>query len=261
MVFADPSANPLSQLVSLADRGVIVTGAGQGLGFAIAQRAVEAGAAVLVVDRDAERAQRAATVLHAEWVAADVTDSAQVDEMMAEARRRLPTVHGLVNNVGVFAPAVTAADMSDQTWHAIVETGLSSAFYCARAFARIVDPAIGGTIVMNGSIESVRGRPKLAHYTAAKFGMVGLTQTLAIDFGPLNIRVNVIGPGLVATESTSASPFVSDTAQRAAWGEALPAGRMALPDDVARVALFFLSDLSAFVTGTTLLVDGGERAG
>ena len=261
MVFADLSAHTLSQLVSLADRGVIVTGGGQGLGFAIAQRAVEAGAAVLIVDRDADRAQRAAAALRAEWMTADVTDSAQVDAMMTEARHRLPGVHGLVNNVGVFAPAVTAADMSDDTWHSIVDTGLTSAFYCARAFANVVDPIAGGTIVMNGSIESVRGRPKLAHYTAAKFGMVGLAQTLAIDFGPRNIRVNVIGPGLVATESTAASAYVSDPAQREAWGEALPAGRMALPDDVARVALFFLSDLSAFVTGTTLLVDGGERAG
>ena len=91
--------------------------------------------------------------------------------------------------------------------------------------------------------------------------MVGLAQTLAIDFGPRNIRVNVIGPGLVDTESTAQSPFVSDPPQRAAWGAALPAGRMAVPDDVARVVLFFLSDLSSFVTGTTLLVDGGERAG
>lgn len=261
MVFADRSSHPLSQLVSLADRGVIVTGGGQGLGFAIAKRAAEAGAAVLIVDRDADRAARAASELRVDWWAADVTDSAQVDEMMGEASRRLPNLHGLVNNVGVFAPAVTAADMPDETWHSIVETGLSSAFYCSRAFARVVDPAAGGTIVMNGSIESVRGRPKLAHYTATKFGMVGLAQTLAIDFGPRNIRVNVIGPGLVVTESTSASPFVSDPVQRAAWGDALPAGRMAVPDDVARVALFFLSDLSTFVTGTTLLIDGGERAG
>jgi dehydrogenase/reductase SDR family member 4 len=161
----------------------------------------------------------------------------------------------------VFSPAVSAADMSDDVWRLILDTGLSSAFYCSRAFANAADPSIGGSIVMNGSIESVRGRPKLAHYTAAKFGMVGLAQTLAIDFGERNIRVNVIGPGLVATESTSASPFVSDPPQRAAWGAALPAGRIAVPDDVARVALFFLSDLSAFVTGTTLLVDGGERAG
>jgi NAD(P)-dependent dehydrogenase (short-subunit alcohol dehydrogenase family) len=181
--------------------------------------------------------------------------------MMTVARRVLPNVYGLVNNVGVFSPAASAADMSDDVWRQIIDVGLTSAFYCSRAFAQVADPSIGGSIVMNGSIESVRGRPKLAHYTAAKFGMVGLAQTLAIDFGARNIRVNVIGPGLVATESTASSPFVSDPQQRADWGAALPAGRMAVPDDVARVALFFLSDLSAFVTGTTLLVDGGERAG
>ena len=261
MTFSDPSTESLSRLVSLAGRGVIVTGGGQGLGLAIAQRAVEAGASVLIVDRDGARAQRAAAALHAESFVGDVTDSAQVDQMMTAARRALPNIYGLVNNVGVFAPAASATDMSDETWRLIVDTGLTSAFYCSRAFARVVDPALGGSIVMNGSIESVRGRPKLAHYTAAKFGMVGLAQTLAIDFGVRNIRVNVIGPGLVATESTASSPFVSDAQQRAAWGAALPAGRMAVPDDVARVALFFLSDLSAFVTGTTLLVDGGERAG
>ncbi len=114
--------------------------------------------------------------------------------------------------------------MPDDVWRLVVDTGISSAFYCSRAFANAVDPAIGGSIVMNGSIESVRGRPKLAHYTAAKFAMVGLAQTLAIDFGPRNIRVNVIGPGLVDTESTAQSPFVSDPPQRAAWGAALPAG-------------------------------------
>ena len=151
--------------------------------------------------------------------------------------------------------------MSDELWHHVLETGLTSAFYCSRAFARVVDATLGGSIVMNGSIESVRGRPRLAHYTAAKFGMVGLMQTLAIDLGSRNVRVNLIGPGLAVTESTSASPLVSDPHQRAQWGADLPGGRMALPDDIARVALFFLSDLSAFVTGTTLLVDGGERAG
>ena len=261
MTFADPSAESLSQLISLTGRGVIVTGGGQGLGFAIAQRAVEAGASVLIVDRDGDRAEHAASVLDTESFVGDVTDSAQVEQMMTVARRVLPNAYGLVNNVGVFSPTASGADMSDEVWRLIIETGLTSAFYCSRAFARAADPSIGGSIVMNGSIESVRGRPKLAHYTAAKFGMVGLAQTLAIDLGTRNIRVNVIGPGLVATESTASSPFVSDSQQRAAWGAALPAGRMAVPDDVARVALFFLSDLSAFVTGTTLLVDGGERAG
>jgi NAD(P)-dependent dehydrogenase (short-subunit alcohol dehydrogenase family) len=261
MVVADPSSSTLAELTSLRGRGVIVTGGGQGLGYAIAQRAVEAGASVLIVDRDEHRARLAAAALDAQCIVADVTDSAQVTTVIDEARQVLPNLYGLVNNVGIFSPAEQAAEMSDATWRAILDTGLTSAFYCSRAFAQAVDESVGGTIVMNGSIESVRGRPKLAHYTAAKFGMVGLTQTLAIDLGPKNIRVNVIGPGLVATESTAASPYVSDPAQRAAWGAALPAGRMALPDDVARVALFFLSDLSAFVTGTTLLVDGGERAG
>src|SRR5687768_227045 len=174
MTFPDPSAESLGQLLSLSGRGVVVTGGGQGLGLAIAQRAVEAGASVLIVDRDGERAERASSLLAVESFVGDMTDSAQVEQMMASAHRALPNLYGLVNNVGVFSPAVSAADMSDDVWRLILDTGLSSAFYCSRAFANAVDPSIGGSIVMNGSIESVRGRPKLAHYTAAKFGMVGL---------------------------------------------------------------------------------------
>ena len=261
MAFPDVSSSPLEQLVSLRGRGVVVTGAGQGLGYAIAARAAEAGASVFVIDRDAERARRAADQLAAECYVADLTDSAQAGAAIDAAAEALPNLFGLVNNVGIFTPAAHAAEMDDETWHRIVDTGLSSAFYCSRAFARRADRSLGGSIVMNGSIESVRGRPRLAHYTAAKFGMVGLAQTLAIDFGDRNLRVNVIAPGLAVTESTGASPLVSDPHQRAQWGERLPAGRMAVPDDIARVALFFLSDLSVFVTGTTLLVDGGERAG
>jgi len=267
MPFADLTSSPLIQLVSLHGRGVVVTGAGQGLGKAIAARAAEAGASVLLVERDAARAESAATDLRrrgrpdAVHVAvADVCDSTAVDAVFERARELLPSLQGLVNNVGVF-PRSDAVEMSDDEWHHVIQTDLTSAFWCARAFARAADPDLGGSIVMNGSIESVRGRPGLAHYTAAKFGMVGMAQTLAIELGARNIRVNTLAPGLVETESTSGSDVVRDPQRRARWGAVLPAGRMAVPDDVARAALFFLSDLSGYVTGTTLLVDGGERAG
>ena len=261
MVFADPSSKSLHELVSLAGRGVVITGAARGLGYAIAARVREAGAEVLLVDNDRPLLEAAAARLESSIYVADVTDSAEVDAMMRVAAKSLPNLAGLVNNVGVFSPAAHAEEMSDEVWRHILDTGLTSAFYCSRAFVRERNPEVGASIVMNGSIESVRGRAKLAHYTAAKFGMVGLTQTLAIDLGAKNVRVNLIGPGLVVTESTMASSFVSDPVERARWGANLPAGRMAVTDDVARVALFFLSDLSTFVTGTTLLVDGGERAG
>lgn len=261
MVFADGTARSLRELTSLEGRGVIVTGAARGLGYAIAARAREAGATLLLVDRDESVLAAAAERLGCDYAVADLTDSEQASAVVDLASQLLPSLYGLVNNVGVFSPAADAAEMTDEQWHHIVQTDLSTAFYCSRSFAQRASPDTNASIVMNGSIESVRGRPRLAHYTAAKFGMVGLAQTLAIDFGKRNIRVNVIAPGLAVTESTSGSPIVSDPQQRAAWGTALPAGRMAVPDDIARVALFYLSDLSLFVTGTTLLVDGGERAG
>jgi NAD(P)-dependent dehydrogenase (short-subunit alcohol dehydrogenase family) len=216
---------------------------------------------VLLADIDAAAVERAAIRLADEGARVkvaevDMTDAAAVESLFEDAQHILPSLHGLVNNVGVF-PWATVIDMTDEQWHHVIETDLTSAFYGARAFARRIDPARGGSIVNIGSTESLRGRRRLAHYTAAKYGMHGLNQTLAIELGELNVRVNLVAPGLVATESTAGIARLSDADECAL----LPGGRFGLPDDVARAVLYLVSDLSQYVTGASLVVDGGELAG
>jgi NAD(P)-dependent dehydrogenase (short-subunit alcohol dehydrogenase family) len=161
-------------------------------------------------------------------------------------------VASMVTSVGVF-PAAAALEMTDEQWHEVLDTDLTSTFWCARAFGRLVEPERGGVIVNITSTEAARGRARLSHYTAAKFGAHGLTRTLAIELGPRNIRVLDVAPGLVRTESTQHFSRHDDPAE--------PARRFAVPDDIARVVLFALSDLAAFVTGVAIVVDGGELAG
>ena len=166
----------------------------------------------------------------------------------------------MVNNVGVF-PAVAVTDMADDDWDQVVDAGLRSAFLCSRAAARAMIPASSGVVLHIGSTESLRGLPRLAHYVAAKHALVGLTHALAVELGPAGIRSLCLAPGLIETESTSGFPRVSAPSERMALEQSLPAGRIGQPDDVARAALFCLSDLAAWLTGIVIPVDGGELAG
>ena len=165
-----------------------------------------------------------------------------------------------MNNVGVF-PAAAITDLTDAEWDHVVDTGVRSAFLCSRAAARAMTRDGTGVILHVGSTESLRGLPRLSHYIAAKHAMVGLTRALAVELGPAGIRTLCLAPGLIETESTAGFPRVSDPAERGGLERSLPAGRIGQPDDVARVALFCLSDLAAWLTGVVLPVDGGELAG
>ena len=262
MAFPDPSNRSLSRLLDLSGHGYVVTGAGQGIGAAVTARLVEAGADVLVVDRVAERAEAVAERLGSKAIAheADVTDRESVDAVFERAAASLPVLSGLVNNVGIF-PAAALGDMSDDDWDHVVDTGLRSAFLCSRAAARSMVERGSGVIVHIGSTESLRGLPRLSHYVAAKHALVGLTHALAVELGPAGVRTLTVAPGLIHTESTEPFPRISNPAERGPFERTLPAGRVGLPDDVARVVLFALSDLAAYLTGVVIPVDGGELAG
>lgn len=262
MPFTDPSTVPLPQLFDLSGRGYVVTGAGQGIGAAVAARLVESGAMVLVVDHNTERAAEVAERLGPLALphVADVTDSAAVDAAFAQARTALPQVSGLVNNVGIF-PSAALVDLTDDEWDHVVDTGLRSAFLCSRAAAQAMVGTGSGVIVHIGSTESLRGLPRLSHYVAAKHALIGLTHALAVELGPDGIRTITVAPGLIETESTAPFPRVSDPDERAPFERTLPAGRIGQPDDVARVVLVALSDLAAYLTGVVIPVDGGELAG
>ena len=239
----------------------VVTGAGKGIGEAIAVALAGAGARVAVTSRRAEDAERVASALGAEHVGVgmDVSSSTGVDAAVVAIVDALgePTV--LVNNAGVnrIGPAETYAD---DDWELVVNTNLTGVFRACRAFGFRMLVAGRGTIVNVASIIGpVVGMPGRAAYAASKGGVVGLTRTLGVEWAGRGVRVNAVLPGPVLT------PMVHEAIGRGIVDQSdvvgrTPAGRFALPEDVARAVVLLCSADAGFVTGQTLVVDGGYTA-
>ncbi|MFD4508564.1 SDR family NAD(P)-dependent oxidoreductase [Streptomyces sp. NPDC058457] len=265
----DVSAKSLTELVSLTGRRAVVTGAGQGLGRAVAERLAEAGADVLVADIQDELATAAAEELGARGrgraLAAhlDVTDSDSVAAVADLAVRELGGVDILVNNPGI-VPSVAALEMSDKAFDEVFAVNTRGVFLGSREAARRMSEAgHGGVIVNVVSTAGFRGTaPGLAAYVGSKHAARGLTRQLALEFAPFGIRVLGVAPTFVPTEGNLAAAAAAGVDSEAIMSvmQPGPLGRIGVPDDIARVVLFCASDLSAFMTGSTLLADAGETA-
>ena len=270
MAAPDVSSRPLADLISLAGRHALVTGGGKGIGAAIARRLAEAGAAVMVADIDKAAAEQVAGEIGAAagpgggraiGVELDVTDSAAVEAVVGRAVAELGGLDILVNNAGIF-PIFPVLAMPDEEWDRVLRTNLYGAFYCAREAGRQM-AGKGGVIVNVASIQAFRaGAPGLAPYTSSKGALVSFTQALAVELGPMGVRVLAVAPTVVDTPGLQANMPIFEAAGVANVIEEvsakLPLGRTAVPDDVARVVLFCASDLAALMTGDTLLVDAGH---
>ncbi|MGE0385197.1 MAG: SDR family NAD(P)-dependent oxidoreductase [Gammaproteobacteria bacterium] len=269
MSVADVSERTIGQLLSLHGRSAVVTGGARGLGHAIAMRLAEAGAAIAIGDIDVPGARRAAEgIAHAHGVDAiglelDVTDTASVAGAVREVEARLGGITIWVNNAGVFGEA-PALDMTDADWDRIMNVHLRGSFIGAREAARCMlrhGPPHGAVILNLVSGAGFRAVPKMAHYTAAKHGVIGLTRTLAAELGPSGIRVLGVAPTMTLTPGTAVaddSDFGAALEQRIV--AARPLRRRAVADDLARVALFCASDLALFMTGAVIPVDAGGGA-
>jgi NAD(P)-dependent dehydrogenase (short-subunit alcohol dehydrogenase family) len=264
----DVSSKSLAELVSLSGRRAVVTGAGRGLGRAIAERLAEAGADVLVADIQDEpaavaedlgaRGQGRALAAHL-----DVTDPDSVVAAADLAVRELGGIDIWVNNAGIF-PSVSALEMSDQAFDEVFAVNTRGVFLGAREAARRMSEAgRGGVIVNVVSTAGFRGTaPGLAAYVGSKHAARGLTRQLALEFAPFGIRVLGVAPTFVPTEGNMAAAAAAgiplDSEALLSVMQPGPLGRLGVPDDIARVVLFCASDLSAFMTGSTLLADAGE---
>ncbi|MFL5993661.1 MAG: SDR family NAD(P)-dependent oxidoreductase [Streptomyces sp.] len=265
----DVSSKSLAELVSLAGRRAVVTGAGRGLGRAVAERLAEAGADVLVADIQDELATAVAEDLGARGqgraLAAhlDVTDTDSVVAAADLAVRELGGIDIWVNNAGVF-PSVPALEMSDQAFDEVFAVNTRGVFLGSREAARRMSEAgHGGVIVNVVSTAGFRGTaPGLAAYVGSKHAARGLTRQLALEFAPFGIRVLGVAPTFVPTEGNMAAAAAAgvplDSEALLSVMRPGPLGRLGVPDDIARVVLFCASDLSAFMTGSTLLADAGE---
>ncbi len=237
---------------------VIVTGAGNGLGAAIAQAANDAGWTVGVLDHDGEAATRTADALgrHAVALTADTTDERAIDtalDRFADLTGEPPDA--LVCNAGIvrFAPLL---DLAVDDWRAVVDVNLTGTFVAARAVARrLAESGRPGAIVTVTSMNGVAPGPNAGAYGATKAGVALLTQQMAIEWGPLGIRANAVAPGLI--DAGMSEPIYADPEIRRRRSERVPMGRLGTGADVAAVVLFLLSPAAGYVNGTEILVDGG----
>jgi NAD(P)-dependent dehydrogenase (short-subunit alcohol dehydrogenase family) len=241
----------------------LVTGGGSGIGRAIGHRFAREGAKVVVADRYGERAETVAGEIAAAGgealaVQADVSDRAAVGSMVERAVERFGRVDVLVNNAGL-STGGDPLEMDEPTWDLNVDVVLKGAFFCAQAALPGMLERRRGVILNIASVNGLTGIGEEA-YSAAKAGMVNLTQNLAVRYGSRGVRVVCIAPGTIRTpiwgERVARDPQVFD--KLAAW---YPLGRVGEPEDVANAALFLCSDEAAWITGVTLPVDGGLLAG
>ena len=239
-----------------------VTGAGRGLGAAIAQGLAAAGAAVVLTARSGGELTETLAKIEADGgrglvLAADVTDAERVAAVAATVVERFGAVDILVNNAGI-SPVLTRSEaLSLPDWKRILEVNLTGAFICAQAAGQHMLAGNGGSIIGISSVHGKQGWPRLAAYAASKGGLEMLTRTLAVEWADRNVRVNAVAPGYFATEMTAG---LRASALSEALTERIPFGRFGLPQEVVGAVLFLASDASSYVTGSTVSVDGGWTA-
>lgn len=245
----------------LANKTAIVTGASSGIGFEAAKLFAKEGAKVVAVARRGEALERLVDEITAAGgvavaLAGDIKDEQCVRESVALAVSRFGGLDIAFNNAGSMGALGAVTDISLEGWHDTIDTNLTSAFLCARHQIPELLKRPGASLIFTSSFvgHSV-GFPGMAAYAASKAGLVGLTRTLAAEYGAQGLRVNVLLPGGTDTEMGRAA---ASTAEQKAFVESIHAlKRMARPEEIAQSALYLASDASSFVTGTTLFVEGG----
>ncbi len=250
------------EMFKLAGRTALVTGGGQGIGLACAEALAEAGASVIIADRDAAiaeagRAALAKRNLKADVAIMDVTDSRRVTEVADELAAKNRRVDILVNNAGIARSETPAETVTDEHWLNVLDVNLNGTFWCCRAFGRHMLAAKSGAIVNIGSMSGfIVNKPQgQSYYNASKAAVHHLTKSLAAEWGARGVRVNAVAPTYIATplnEFVKSKPAMYD-----AWIGGTPMARLGKVEEIASVVLFLASDAASLMTGSIVLADGG----
>ena len=243
----------------LDGRLALITGGGSGIGEGIARAMADAGARVIVADVNTDGAERVAASIGGDTAcyALDVSDRAACDALAAAIARDIGPVSVLVNNAGIIRRAKVDDANTRSYWDATMAVNLDGPYNIVTAFLDQLK-ATKGAVINIGSIQSFVALPNSAAYTTSKHGVRGLTKALAIELSPLGIRVNAIGPGMIATPLNAAARQNPDYMKN--FAERIPLGRLGEPADIASPAVFLASDMARYITGVTLPVDGGFLA-
>jgi 2-dehydro-3-deoxy-D-gluconate 5-dehydrogenase len=255
-----------NEYFDLDGRIAVVTGAAMGIGEGIARRLSAQGASVVVADVDEKRGPAIAQELskgghRSLFVRTDVRDTKQIEALVSASEREFRHIDILVNNAGIF-PFSPAMDVTPDLWDRVLGVNLRGAFFLTQAVARQMKAqGTGGAIVNIASIDALHPTGQLTAYDASKGGLRMLTRSLALELAPHGIRVNAVAPGSIATPGASAAtaaPAGVDVSKvLATFLARIPMNRMGEPDDIARAVLFLVSPAASYVTGTTMVVDGG----
>ena len=243
-------------LLRFDDKAYIVVGAGQGMGRQSAHALSQCGAKVVCVDIDAQRAQEIADEVGGVAISGDATRRDEVERMVAEAEEAVGQLHGLVDIVGL-AEWAGVLDLPDDMWDRQFDICLRHAYLLGQVVGRRLVAGGGGTMVFIASASGYDAAPNHGAYGAAKAGLMAWVRTLAVELGTQNVRVNAVAPGSIHTprlEAAMGDGRAEDTASD------VPLQRRGEPHDIAGAVLFLSSGLSAYVTGRSLLVDGGVDA-
>lgn len=251
---------------SFAGKGAVVTGAGSGIGRAVALRLASAGARVLAVDRDGAGAERVASesVGDIHPYQADVSDHAQVEAYANAATTLLGDVHLFFNNAGVEGVHKSIIDTTEAEWRSVVDINLSSMFFGLKHVLPLIRRAGGGAVVNTGSILSLKAAPDRSDYVVTKHGVLGLTRTAAAESAPYGIRVNCICPGPIDTPLMSRSETLVNPDdpgfERERFMEGTPLRRYGSVTEIAELVAFLLREDVGYQTGAAITIDGGITA-
>lgn len=259
----------ISQLLDLSGKTAIVTGGAKGIGLGIVNRLSEAGAHVFIADIEAKCGLSAAKEFAAEgrkvnFVETDISSESSIKKMIGQVLDKSSRLDVLVNNAGIY-PSIMIADMTSEDFEKVLNVNLKGTFLATKYAAEAMKKSGGGKIINVTSIDALHpSMPGLAHYDASKHGMWGFTKNAALEFAKDKIWVNAIAPGGIQTPGVAASQAgqklpegVDQTKVIEQFMSKIPMHRMGEPDDIGTVALFLASDMSNYMTGTQIVVDGG----